>query len=88
MSDQVICIRDDWTSDYEMTQTPVRGQVYTVTGLYTPAHAGGRRFYALYEMPPHPTQPGPTVWFVDCFRKCRPTDISCFKTKAREREDA
>ncbi len=85
MSDQVLCVRDDWVTDipaYYGAQ-PVRGQVYTVNYVFKKWNLD---FYSLWEFGPCTT--GDTLWLVSYFRKCRPTDISCFKTKVREKEDA
>ncbi len=81
MNDQVICIVDWWDSDNPVppAAVPQRGQVYTVTKMIKKYSAD---YYVLWEMDPG------SGWRTDCFRKCRPTDISCFKTKVREREDA
>ena len=75
MSDQVICIYDDWSVAEDNRPVPavcpVRGQVYTIVGE---GERNGNKFYALWEMP---LQGGKrSFWLAEYFRKCRPTDIS------------
>ncbi len=96
MTDQVLCIRDDWVPPrgYPVSPIhPVKGQVYTVNWVESHRCCDAPDvvydFFVLWEIFGH-------VWRTDHFRKCRPTDISCFKTKVekgsrwkiREKEDA
>lgn len=69
---QVLCINDDWESDVPPpSPEPVKGQVYTVTGIH---RKWDQDYYKLWEFPQN------LIFFVGNFRQCRPTDISCFKT--------